>query len=596
MKRSRTRLALVAGLSALAAVPVLGSAPESLLPPGFGDPDTLPPPIAQPERPAPAPQPSRPATPAPSDSPAVPPVADAAQRDLGTLAPPERRIFDVPEAARRDPRLVGVLGPANRGLAPDAWGNGNGAFLASLMGRIDAPLASRWGSMLLRRALLTRVAAPGLVDPVDWVAERAALLLRMGEADAARMLVQSVDVDLYTPRMIVVATETALATADPAALCPLVVPGRQVSDQQIWPLAEAMCAALEGEASRAGALMDQARRAAGRGIDFNLAEKIVGAGTESGRAVTLEWEAVDGVNPWRFGLAAAAGVRLPDRLMDGAGPAAFAWLARAPMVPLAERVDAAEVAASIGVFSHDSLIETYSLLFDRTDVAEQAGTVGARLRTAYAASDPADRVAALRALWDEAATPHARHARRILSAGAASRIRPDAAHGAEAGELVAAMLAAGMDRQAARWSGVFADEGAEADRGWALLAVGAPDGTADRGRIAAYRGRDNSPRGHRGDMLVAALAGLERLPLADAQSLSGDHVDFARETRWSRFLDNAARAGQPATVALIAAAGLQTAEWRGVPPEHLFHIVRALRLAGLDYEARMIAAEALSRL
>ena len=38
-------------------------------------------------------------------------------------------------------------------------------------------------------ALLAKVRAPRNVNPVDWTAERAWLLLRMGEADAARMLV-----------------------------------------------------------------------------------------------------------------------------------------------------------------------------------------------------------------------------------------------------------------------------------------------------------------------------------------------------------------------------------------------------------------------
>jgi hypothetical protein len=40
------------------------------------------------------------------------------------------------------------------------------------------------------------VPAPVGVHPVDWVAERASLLLNMGEADAARLLVQSVDNEL----------------------------------------------------------------------------------------------------------------------------------------------------------------------------------------------------------------------------------------------------------------------------------------------------------------------------------------------------------------------------------------------------------------
>jgi hypothetical protein len=57
----------------------------------------------------------------------------------------------------------------------------------------------------------------------------------------------------------------------------------------------------------------------------------------------------------------------------------------------------------------------------------------------------------------------------------------------------------------------------------------------------------------------------------------------------------AAERGQPGTVALLAGVGMQTGTWRGVPAEHLFHILRALRRVGLDYEARMIAAEAVAR-
>jgi hypothetical protein len=48
-------------------------------------------------------------------------------------------------------------------------------------------------------------------------------------------------------------------------------------------------------------------------------------------------------------------------------------------------------------------------------------------------------------------------------------------------------------------------------------------------------------------------------------------------------------------VVVLAAAGMQTREWRYVPSENLFHIVAALRRVGLEPEARLIAAEALAR-
>ncbi len=76
----------------------------------------------------------------------------------------------------------------------------------------------------------------------------------------------------------------------------------------------------------------------------------------------------------------------------------------------------------------------------------------------------------------------------------------------------------------------------------------------------------------------------------------GVGVNFGLEDRWTRTLELAAKDREPGTVALLAAAGMQTRDWSGVPPEYLYHILVALREVGLDYEARMIAAEAVSRL
>jgi hypothetical protein len=269
-------------------------------------------------------------------------------------------------------------------------------------------------------------------------------------------------------------------------------------------------------------------------------------------------------------------------------------------VPLAQRLDAAEIAASLGVFSHQSLVEMHSLLLDGTDPADAGGTVAARLRPAYAAGTPAERLAAIRRLWEGAETPHQRHARRILTAGAAARIPPSADHAEHAGDLIASMLTAGLDREAARWAEVAEGAAGEAgDRAWALLAVASPQPAVDLspGRIEAYRGRDDSRGDRRTRILVAALAGLGRIEDQAAARLARDlGMDFGRGDSWSRALVDAVRGRQPGTVALLAAVGMQTGDWRGVPPEHLFHIVRALRLVGLEYEARMIAAEALSRL
>ena len=188
MKSWPAKALLLAGAaSLLLAIPALSQErdPESLLPPGFGDPDTLPPPENK-------------AEPAPRTPVAPPTVTEAPpselEDDLEGLDEEDLRpvnYFTIPRGAARPIDLVGLLEPGNFGLGRSAFGASGGPFLATLMQRLDAPLPSRWTSILLRRALLSRLAAPPAIHPVDWVAARADLLLRMGEADAARMLVQS---------------------------------------------------------------------------------------------------------------------------------------------------------------------------------------------------------------------------------------------------------------------------------------------------------------------------------------------------------------------------------------------------------------------
>jgi hypothetical protein len=98
--------------------------------------------------------------------------------------------------------------------------------------------------------------------------------------------------------------------------------------------------------------------------------------------VTIEWDDVDRINSWRFGLSAATGMEIPDRLMRGAGAHVLAWQARAPMLPLEQRLAAAQAAASLGVFSSSALVDIHSLLLDTTDPSEVEGSVGGRLRLA----------------------------------------------------------------------------------------------------------------------------------------------------------------------------------------------------------------------
>ena len=499
--------------------------------------------------------------------------------------------YEMPLFARRSLAVVGPIGMAEGGLPANAFGDADGGYIQGLMRRLSAPLPSRWLSIALRRALASRVDTPAGLHGADFAAERAWLLLRMGESVAARSVIESVDTANATPKYRQVAMQAMLATADPAGLCPL---ADEAGDSaRGWILARAMCAALGNVQGGARPLMaDARRRRVASGIDMALAQKVIGAGLNSRQAVTIEWDPVVQLTTWRFGLATATGVAVPNALYDTVGPQVTGWRALAPAIPIADRATPAETAAAMGVISSAALVDLYAALDAGDETPAPLGATASDLRSAYVGADVATRLGALRQLWNNGTTPLARYARLILTARAAARVRPGDGQ-EEADRIVASMLSAGLDRTAQLWRGQV-QEGGDA---WALLELSDPDaGTRlSYNAVASYAGAGETDAKRR--MLFAGLAGLGRLSQGDvergAQSLD---VQIGSENSWTRALDRAVRERQPATVLLLSAVGMQAGDWRGVPPAALYRIVAALRAVGLGGEARMIAAEAMSRL
>ncbi|MEM8696790.1 MAG: hypothetical protein AAGE05_12285 [Pseudomonadota bacterium] len=610
MKRWKTSSLIALGIGASAyalIVPAFGQdAPESLLPEGFGDP-VPPAPPPPPPPPAATPAPAAPSGPAPSAPVPRPAGRDFALESEGDIdefdvtgldlafedIPPE---YELPPQARRSLTMVGPLTADNGGYGENAFDGADGRYLSRLMRELDAPGPSRWMHISLRRALLSRIPTPDGVVAPDWVAERAWLLLRMGEADGARMLVQRVDSDRHTPKLYAVAMQTGLATADLASFCPLVSGARRSAESPAWIMADAICAGLGGESARATAQMASVRNAElTNGFDMRLGDRAVNAGG-SAQAVPIDWTGVEQLNAWRFGMASATGVEIPDELYSAAGRQVAAWRARTPTIDLADRIAPARTAAVLGVFSNQSLVTMYSALLAELDPSAIPGSTTDFLRSAYVDPDEGGRVGAMETLWTEDDGPDGRYAGLILTARAAARIRPTADLADSAHHLIGAMMTAGLDIQAARWASVVDD--ADNDEAWALLAVGAPQPVLDVDfeRVENYADDAGSDGRHRARLLAAALAGLGRL---DADEI-GDadrtfNLGLAREDIWSRQLERVARGRRAGLVALISAIGMQSDSWAGIPPRHLYHIVRAYRLAGREPEARMIAAEAITR-
>lgn len=596
MAISRARRALLAGSTALAvaAAAVAQDRPESLLPPGFSDP--APASGATPRTPAPAATATAGAggaaaagtvpmvQPLPTGSSSPSPLPSPSSTASPSPLPTPR--YELPAFARRSLTRVG----ASDAFAGDAFGAADGRYLEVLMRRLSAPLPSRWLSIALRRLLVARVDTPAGVNGADFAAERAWLLLRMGEATDARAVAQAVDTDRITPKLRQVWMQAALATADPAGLCPL-ADGAGTSERG-WIVARAICAGLTGQARAQPLIADVRRRRVASGVDLQLAQKVMGAGLNSRQAITIEWAPVTELTAWRFGLATATGVAIPQELYATVGPQVTAWRALAPGVPLADRALPAEAAAAMGVISSAALVDLYSALADADETpAAQARTANG-LRDAYAANGADARADAMQRLWEEAETPSMRYARLVLTARAAARL-PVSDGNARADRLVASMLSAGLDRTAMRWSG-HVPEGSDA---WAMLLLADPDAVA---RLSGATIGAFAPEGplaqRKRQLFFAGLAGLGRLSPGDVEERAAAlDVRIGAANSWTRAIDRAAREGQAGTVLLLAAVGMQSGRWSGIPPAALYRVVASLRAVGLDGEARMIAAEAIAR-
>ena len=606
-----------AALAVLATAALAQERPTSILPPGFGE-APPPPPVA----PAPAkasgsstpkgstgapPAATDPLSPAPDEPVAAPGTGEDQTSETDSLSAADLAAADIPQAkelpdtARRDPSLVGRLDPAAIGIGADPWRAASGRFLEVAMRRTNGAMPSRWLHIALRNALLAKAPTPYGVDPADWVAERGWLLLRMGEAEASRMLVSGVDVADFTPKLRQVAVQSALANADPAGLCPL-RDGLDEVEPRIAALVDAICASLSGNAATAAADIDDARRR-GRpgGIDVSLADKLVGAGADTARAVTIEWAPVDRLNSWRFGLASASGIAVPDRLFSASAPQFRAWQARAPMLTVDQRLSAARTATGLGVFSGQSLVDVYSALYDRTDPDDLSQTDAWQLRVAFLGRDQAARLTAMRKLWGDAsdASPEHEGARAMLAI-AASQVRADAKLGDDAPNLIASLLAGGMDDAVSRWAPVLDGmDQATQDRCWALVALGAasPAGIdLSESRVDGFIKRDDSPGKRRSALLLAGLVGTERIDGQLGFRLSTRYgLGLERHNSWTDLIDGAAARGQGGTATVLAGLAFRADRWSGIPPLFVYHAVKALRKTDQSFNARMIAAEALSR-
>jgi hypothetical protein len=503
--------------------------------------------------------------------------------------------FDMPVGARRAMSQVGLIDESEGGINGSVLAGQNGRLVRLALAANRGAMVSRWGHILLRRALVSRLDAPRGMSPQEFLALRVGLLVRMGEADAARAILQDIDAGNYTPDLDGVLLDVYADAADFTGICPVLATQGPVRDDAQWNVAKSICTAFRGNGAAAIANLDRYRvRGTMPRIDLLLAQKYAGAAGRSRRATTIEWDGVDNMTPWRFGLANAVGLSPPQALMDKADPRFSSVAAVAPMIGLTRRAAAADRAGAAGVLSSAAMVDLYGQLFAEPDVTGEWSDRAEKLRDAYVLESPSARLSAMRSLWDGTKTAPQDYARKVLTAYAAARVPASSALAGDAPALIASMLSAGLDANAMRWASLV-DGGSQ---GWALLVLAAPTRSSQvaSGDIDRFVDADQSDGSRKSAFLVAGLAGLQRIDNDTAGRYSADlHMGLGSETRWTRTIEAAVRSNDVTTVAYLAGLGMQGTTWSQMTPRYLFHIVSALRAVGFEAEARMIAAEAVAR-
>jgi hypothetical protein len=538
--------------------------------------------------------------PLPSESGAPAPAAPVAAAPVGEVAP-----MDLPAGPVRGPvdiRTIGWLSPSSGGFPATAWSRAQGDVISRQLWALPGQSATPAAHRSLRRLLISNSAAPSGADPIAFVSARTHLLVRMGEAIAAKRLADRVPLSLYSRQFYDVSRQAHLASFDVAGACPLATNAIVFSKESHWALLSAICSGLQGDDGGAALALDLARQG-GRfnPFDLQLADRAVTAATGGGGGGLVRWPRNGILTTYRLAVIYGTGQTLPGYAFDRANLTVLSVIARQPMIDGQTRLRAVATASALGVLGPDdyasALAQRGSLAAGRPLGNSNEGL----LQRAYTAPRLNDRSQAMRTLWARGGNPLGLLALRQATAGPAAAFPVSAQSAAAAPDLVRAMVMGGRYAQAARWYPALAQASpGQAARIWPLLeltdfANRIPSSPAlVEASLKAFDSEGGDMAERRGELLLAVLQGL------------GYRSAFEADAPWGMSSSSSPN-DSPAMTALRRAAGQRSAgevvvyaaavmgrDINAVAPEDLREVMRAYVAVGLSSDARLIAAEALA--
>jgi hypothetical protein len=512
-------------------------------------------------------------------------------------APSATAALPLPSTQRKPEDALGVLDPTTGGFDRTLWQGSLGSFITELMNRMQVPIGSRIGHITLRRALASKAVAPRGSDPVSFDAARTQLLLRLGEADLASRLAAQVPQASYNRRLYAVAAQAHLAAFNLPATCPLAAKAIVFSQDSIWPLLSAICAALQGDEGGAALGLELARDSAKvNRFDLAIADRMVTAVTGGGRGGIVDWPEKGILTTYRLATIYLGGQVMPSFAITKSNAAVQGWMAQSGAVDSQARMLAGWTAASTGVMNTDAWIGLWASRGAAMSPAVLAYAPEGNLMRANTGLI-ANRLKAIKGLWALGKSDRGRMAMYLLSSDAAARLPVLPQFEADAGNLTRAMMLGGKTEAALRWYDVLgraksATAQSERLEMWAALEIldskNRVAGSADQLKnwIAA---QPEAIREKRGRLALAALRGLG---VAYAQDASvGVKVDDTPSGKVFELLAAAAARRAKGEVVVLAALVMGD-QPESVNGESLEQVVKAYRRVGLEREARLMAAEA----
>ncbi|HEY2892342.1 MAG TPA: hypothetical protein VGJ31_17025 [Dongiaceae bacterium] len=506
------------------------------------------------------------------------------------------------------PDYGGPLQEGAGGFPVDMWKGTDRALVERLLPKLSPAAASPAMRDLTRRLLLTNAEAPdGKSGGVNLFGARADRLMAMGlSSDAAALLalapVSGTDALAARQRI-----DSLLLAGDDDGACKAVNDTRKVaSSDSEWQKAQIFCQLRAGQNDQAALGLDLLREQSENDPAFFTLIDVLGGNK------TAKLDSLPAPSALDLSMLRAANLPIPRDAAQTQVTAVLAVIARDQAIDAPLRLAAAEQAAAAGGLAIEDLQKAYASipyapgdLANAIQISARDPGPGSRAMLFQAAGTATDLV--LRAHIVDAAVDRARHQGGYLLAVQVNLQYLLAIAPADnlvwfAGDAGRALYAAGHFEQANAWLRLAQQRAAsdpEAAAAASSLAVYAriagvgPPLAWDAAAVAKWRQAQATNNGDPAARLFAVFDGLGE-PIGGSWSLIGPDPSGAGapdSALWFNLGDAAAKRRIGETVLLVLYT-LGDAGPGGANPIMLSRSISALRLIGLDVEARALAVEA----